>query len=166
MTMVNREPETSTKDFIARMKFGVLATVVVFLVLLGDIYWVQWSESRFYRDVMGQVPFRDVIITNIELTETVMRVSGTVVKTRDCQTVGEPIVYVLDEGVEIPAALALEELPGTPLSRPVSPYPQHFGVWIITSPIPSPDFARMYRTHLCDGDFQTNLVFERKWSLP
>lgn len=164
--MVNREPETPLKDFVARMKFGVLATVGVFALLTGHIYWVEWAESRSYRNVMGQVPFKDVVITSMELTETQMRVSGTVVKVRDCQTVGEPIVYVVVDGIELPATLTLDELPGTPRSRPVSPFPQQFGAWIITSPRPSPDFARMYRTHVCDGAYQTNLVFERKWALP
>ena len=164
--MVNREPETPWKDFVARMKFGVLATAGVFGLITAHVYWVEFSETRGYRDFLGKTPFKNVVIAHMEITPTTMTIDGSFVKTRDCQTVGDPIVQVVVNGLVYPATFSVDELPGTPVSRMVSPEPQVFGKWIITSPIPSPDMARMYRTHNCDGVYQTNEVFERKWGLP
>lgn len=142
--------------------FVVVAGLLCILAAMQPVF-ERIGESRLWRDLTGQTPFRDVRITSVSATELEITLSGTFVKARDCRTVGSAVAQVIVEGVAYPADFRVGETAATPPSRPVGSHPQVFGPWIITSPISWPDEARMYRTHNCGGRIQTNEVFAIAW---
>ncbi|MDF2143189.1 hypothetical protein [Paenirhodobacter sp. CAU 1674] len=136
----------------------ILLYVAVIAPIMGVIGSTQW-----WRDVTMQSPVRDVRVLTVSATALEIRVSGTLVKPRDCQTVGAPLAQVVVDGIVLAADFRADEPSGTPDSRPASSAPQAFGAWIITSPEPWPDRAVMYRRHNCDGKIFTSRMFDIPW---
>lgn len=121
------------------------------------------AEGRWWRDVTRQTPFRDVVVLSVNATELELMVSGTLVKDRECASFGSAIAQIIDDGISYPAVFDTRESVHTPNNRPVSKTPQSFGPWVVRSPLPWPEKAAIYRSHVCDGDIQTNLVLMVDW---
>lgn len=160
---VLREPNNPWTDFKARMAVGTFITIFLLIISYGNIKYAEISENRWFRDMMNQTPFTDVVINDIHRTEYELIVSGTLMKVRDCQTFGPVIAQVVKDGVSFPAEFSLRENPNQVVSRPVMSVPQAFGPWLIISPVSWLDRAIMYRTHECaDHVYQTNVVFDQE----
>ena len=144
----------------------VAVAVLLCLIAMASSLRHHLAESRFWRDLTGQTPFAHVVVEQVTATARELVLSGTLVKTRDCKTLGAPVAQVVRANVAYAARFHATEATGTPASRPPGPLPQAFGPWIISSPIPWPERVRLYRTHLCSGEAQTNLVFEIPWPAP
>jgi len=164
--MVLRDQESPWIDFWARVKFGFLVASFIFVISWVHVELLTLRDTRMWRDITGVTPFTDVVITRVETSEHELTVWGTLIKQRDCQTFALPIAQVVVDGVQWPAEFIIGESPSQPSSRPVSAYPQEFGPWTIRTEMSWPDLARMYRTHNCDGEFQTNEVFSQEWIKP
>jgi hypothetical protein len=121
------------------------------------------TDSRLWRDVTHQTPFRDVRITRVTATALEITTTGSLVKDRDCSTFGAPIAQVLKDGLLRPAKFISREGEDTPASRAADSRRQSFGPWVIVSPVPWPDRAVMHRQHLCGNVVQTNRVFDIAW---
>lgn len=67
--------------------FVVVAGLLCILAAMQPVF-ERVGESRVWRDLTGQTPFRDVRITSVSATELEITLSGTFVKARDCRTVG------------------------------------------------------------------------------
>lgn len=158
--MVQRESRSPWLDFVHRMVVGLAVACLVWGVIpaLGAL-----MDSRAVRDVRGVTPFHDVRILTVDATAMTITLTGTLVKSRDCVTVGNAQAWVERDGQLFPAAFEVLESAATPASRPVSPLPQAWGPWRITSPVAWPDRAMMFRSHDCDGDVQSNEVFNMAW---
>lgn len=158
--MIRREPTTPGHDFAHRMAVGLIGAGIIAVCVP---FWHLVQEARAYRDFYKQTPFRDVEVLSVSATALKITLTGTLIKQRDCQAVGGTIAQVVVGGVALPATFEAFDPPGTPASRAVSPAPQAWGPWVITSPVPWPDEARMFRTHRCGDDEQTNMVFSVEW---
>lgn len=136
------------------------------LVVAAGVLHLQWhrvTDSRVWRDLTGVTPFSDVRVLSVSATALEIVLSGTLVKDRDCSAFGSAVAYVMVSGVALPAAFSVREGPAVPPSRPPGPDPQAWVPWVITSPVAWPDRARVYRTHVCAGEYQTNLVLDVAW---
>lgn len=153
----------ATKDAMGRAVKPALLVILLGVVVALDPLWQRVNDSRWWRDLTGQTPFRDVEITAVSATRLELRVSGWLTKVHDCTPIGAPIVHVIKDGKVAFAVFSADEPEGTPPSRAASGRPTPFGDWVITSSVPWPDRAVMYRTHDCDGNRQTNEVFDIPW---
>lgn len=161
--MVGRTSENPWVDFVARVKFGLIASVGIFLLILGHVYWAQWQTSRSYRNLMGQTPFTDVQFTATKTAADMMSVEGTFMKVRDCLLFGFPTVLVEQDSQAWPALIANINTDPRTYRRPMADIAQRFGPWIIESPIDNPERLVVYVTHVCDGEYQTNVFLSTPW---
>lgn len=145
-----------------RVWAAAIPLMIVYVAVIAPMV-SRLDESRIWRDLTGKTPFRSVIITSVTATSLEITLAGTLVKSRDCLALGAPIAQVMKDGRALPASFIAREHDGTPASRPPSPEPQEWGPWIIVSPTDWPDRARLYRTHNCGGEIQTNTVFDIPW---
>lgn len=164
--VILKEPTTPWEDFKARMKVGTFITGLLLLSGWGHVQYVDVSDDRWFRDLMHQTPFEDVVLTETEITENVMTVTGTMIKTRDCQLSDEPIIQVVKDGIVRVAHLEGLAPRPTAIHKAVSNMPQEFGPWEITSELMWPNRVFVYVTHLCGNDYQTNLFFTQDWGMP
>lgn len=121
------------------------------------------SETRYWRDLTGKTPFRNVQVLQVEAHGLVLSVSGTLQKVR-CESIGT-FAYVRTYGdVLVPAVFsANRESPQTPTNRPASDLPQDFGPWDIISPIFMPKSGLIFKAHRCPEGLTTNLLLEANW---
>lgn len=157
----------NTREAIRRNAFHIWVLMGCAVYGLSSSFTHILEDSRRWRDLTGQTPFHDVRILSVTATEIELTITGTLRKTRSlCETVSDPITQVVYDGISYPAEFRSDEPPPMPISRVGAKEPQAFGPWIITSPFPYPDRARMYRTHDCPDGRQTNLVFDVTWPKP
>ena len=164
--VILRDSKTPWADFKARMKVGTLVTMLLLIFGWGHIQYIDVSDDRWFRDLMHQTPFRDVVIKEMEITEFAMTVSGEMFKIRDCHLLTEPILQVVKDGMVKEASFVRMAPRPLPINWAVSALPQEFGPWVVTSPISWPDQVFVYITHRCGNDYQTNLFFEQTWGMP
>jgi len=157
MTMPN------TKRVVERSGGPLVILALILVYGVGNALVHTVTDSRAWRDITRQTPFRDVQITRVTATALEFTATGSLVKSRDCPTFGAPIAQVLKEGVLLPAKFLSRETDDTPDSRAADPRRQAFGPWVIVSPVPWPERAVMHRKHRCGSDVQTNKVFDLAW---
>lgn len=153
----------NTRNAVTRNRIPILFILSVCAVMVLQPAWEHIKDSRTYRDITYQTPFRDVEILHFSATDIEVRLSGTMRKTRPCQTVDAPVASVVKDGRVRYAEFRSMEPDRIPQSRASDSLPQNFGPWVIRSPVPWPDRARMERTHNCGGKIQTNVVFDIPW---
>jgi hypothetical protein len=161
--MVGRTSETPWVDFMARVKFGLIASVAIFLLILGHVYWAQWTDSRSYRNLMGQTAFADVEFRTSRIGPNTMTVEGTFRKVRDCLLFGYPTIMVELDGYGHPALISNINFDPRTYRRPVSEIPQRFGPWTIESSVADPEELVVYMTHVCGNEYQTNEFLRTPW---
>lgn len=154
---------TEAQRFVSNYRTSMIFVLVVVGWSLMQPLLTRVEESRWWRDLTRQTPFRDVVITSVSATELEIQIQGTLVKDRECATFGPVIAQIVKNGIAQPAEFHTSEASNTPHSRPKMDIPQRFGPWIITSPIPWPDRAMVFRSHECSGELQTNMVLSVQW---
>jgi len=122
------------------------------------------TESRIWRDLTWQTPFRNVIVDAVQIEGDTLYVWGSLRKVR-CKREGV-IAYVKDAQGNLWLAdfSSDENLSGPTLDRPVSSDQQRFGAWSIRSPIQAPKTVQLYAYHICPEGRTSNLVFELPWA--
>ncbi len=128
-------------------------------------FWVQFEQSRLYRDWVGITPFRSVQIEAATVRAGSIAVMGTLIKQRDCEIVGRSVWVRDSNGTLRAATFQSGPVPGLPpVKRYVSGDRQSFGPIIIT---PEGDFvptgAVMFATHDCPDGRQSNVFFDVEW---